>query len=176
MHGSVHHSDDALVVRHLNLEIIIDLCDATEHAFQLAVHIDHVTTMQVELIVVVCQRHVSVREVNLHHRLAWCCRLLRHSVCSCDGLLFAGVSCKSNLECHLSHLTFLTLSTLPKLRTEERGCKVTTYHFLQSLSLYGVSSTPLSLRRCTMLSSTPCHIFLNHSVLPNHFTIVGLIA
>ena len=81
VYGGVHYSDDALVVGYLDFEIIVDFGNPTEHTFQLAVNINHVTTMQVELIVVVCQRIVPVWEGNLHNGSARRCCLLRHGAC-----------------------------------------------------------------------------------------------
>jgi len=49
-------------------------------------------------------------------------------------------------------------------------------HNYHSRSLYGVFSTPSPFSRSTIRSRVGFHIFLNHAVLPNHFTSVGLIA
>lgn len=58
---------------------------------------------------------------------------------------------------------------------KERG-RAPLHNNYQFLSLYGVFSTPLSFNRITSLSSLGLHKFLNHLVLPNHLTSVGLIA
>ena len=69
VHGGVRHGDHPLVVGESDPEIVAGLLDASLLSLQLAVHKHQVPLPQIEPIVVVGQRPVLCREIDLHHGL-----------------------------------------------------------------------------------------------------------
>ena len=67
VHGGVRHGDHPLVVGESDPEIVAGLLDASLLSLQLAVHEHQVPLPQIEPIVVVGQRPVLCREIDLHH-------------------------------------------------------------------------------------------------------------
>ena len=59
-------ADDPLVVGQLDLEGIADIHHMTAETFQLSLHKDQITAVEIKLIVVVGERHVASREVDQH--------------------------------------------------------------------------------------------------------------
>ena len=100
----IHHSDDLLIVRELDLEVVGNFYDAAQLAFQLSININAVTDFQIELIVVIGQSHALSGKTNLHQGLPGNDRSLLWLEC-CRSLLAILCPTKTaNSKCHIESL------------------------------------------------------------------------
>ena len=139
----IRYGDDALVFGQLDLKIVVHLCHASAQSGQFAVHKDQIAGMQIEPVVIVCECSIAVRKIDLYHRFARC-RRLRYGISCLHRLILQILRRKTNLKCHSNHIPF------SKSHTSDPDD-------LQSVSQYGVSSTPFLLRTRTMRSRTGFH-------------------
>ena len=66
----VRHGDHAFIIRQIDAKIVVDVHNASAHAFELAVHIHQIAAVQVEPVVIIGERHVPLRKVYPNHRPA----------------------------------------------------------------------------------------------------------
>ena len=64
----IRHSDHPLIIGELDLEAVVYSCHTPPQALQLAVHIDGISHLEVEPVVVVGQVHSSLGEIDLNQR------------------------------------------------------------------------------------------------------------
>ena len=110
--GSIRYGDDTFVIGKLDAEIVADLHHPAAHALQLALHIDQVSLMKVEAIIVIRPGPVPALEIHLHHRRMGRIRVLPRLVHRFFTPRPLMIRSKTDLKCHCLSLLFSPWSVI----------------------------------------------------------------
>ena len=69
MDAGIYHGNNPFVIGKLDFEVVGHRGDNPDLSLQLAIHIDPVPLMQVELVIVIGKAVTKVRKLDLHHGL-----------------------------------------------------------------------------------------------------------